>query len=313
MATSLGFERVPDKVQAGTSLSGILVVANDHPIPMSKLSLVLRGGEEVIVAGAKGGNVPWRSDSLETPYRFFALGTLASEQVLDPGTHRIPFAFSIPPGLSPTLQTTPRGVDRGYWGSSDEQGVFVEYSLDARVEVPLGRDIHERVGIVVTRSIPILGVFLSATNLSPAKELDLGLSLDTSEVTPGSTVRGTWRILNPKGKALIVSRTGVGRRIDIRHDPDRPWTGRYRVVPDYSVDIDVTALRDPAEGSFEIEIPPEAGNFPSQAGGLYRAQWVAYLSVETSGDKTWWGAPSHWLDVPLQPAPPESSPLQSEG
>lgn len=212
----LEFQQISPYSFTGGSVEGLARLEVDKPTKVRDLTLSFVGREFGRMPSGQRQNQELyqeavflqSSQSLRDALRF------EDTQHVAPGTYDLPFKFQVPPQSPPSMGTVPLPEDFGHTAAL-RQGMFVEYLLTLRADIPMWVDPLRRHRVWVYPTDRTLGAFPSvSTTGSPEK---VGFQLGPSDpsaplVVPGRGTTIAYRVQNPGGKSL----KGLSARL-VRH------------------------------------------------------------------------------------------------
>ena len=284
----VSFESLPPYVLAGGTVTGVLVVETDRPIDGNRVSVGLHADEIAQVTVHQGKS----SQVVRDSRRFLELSALPSTLgQLAPGTARFPFSFSIPADATPSIATRPLASSRGRLFSRPD-GCYVEYELEARIDLPWWVDPVDREVVPVYSTRRILGSFPLVQTPGDGGRPSLLLTADTPAAVPGTPVTGSFQIQNPSARHLRSLTIGLQRFIQYaaRAVPGHAFGPHFAVT----VPLDT---KDPVRaGRFELPIPNSPDATGPWQGTLFQTFWnlTAQIDVQLGFDVQ--------FSVPMGPA-----------
>lgn len=257
-----------------------MVVETDEAMRATDLSLSLHGREvsQITVRAGKSREV------LKDQYPFAELLSSFKERVtftdpdhIAPGTYRFPFRFEVPVSYEPTLATSGLPAVRGRFESRPD-GLWVEYELEARIEVPWWIDPIDRVVIPVYSSRRVLGAIPIMASPTSDEHPSFRLDFAPPMILPGTEVTGNYAVQNPRGKELQELVLRIYRHIE--------YTARGRSAvrdgPESTVAIPLGGREESYSGSFRLPVLDSADATGPFHGALYRTWWNAFAELKVS-------------------------------
>ena len=292
---SLRLEGVPPFAFAGGSVDGTLVLEIDRPARARDLTLSFSGreiGQVTVSAGKSTERLVQTADLLSQTIELGqTLGFVDPEHVA-PGTYRSPFRFVVPAGATPSIATGAYAGPRGLF-SSRPDGLYVEYSLVARLDVPWWTDSVTTTPLPVYSPRRVLGVappLVSQPN--PGHPAISVVPADPAPLVPGTAARFSYRVDNPGGKRLRSLSLRVERLVEY---VVRGYSRRV-VGPAFDASAPLGGRLPAYAGELSLTVPNEADATGPWQGQLFRTYWSvrATLDVELGLDVV--------VEGPLAPA-----------
>jgi len=273
-------EGLPAYSWPGGTIQGTFVLETDKPLRAADIDLALHGRElsQVTIHEGKSTRVVTQQvPLLELAVQFReGINFLDAEHVA-PGTYRLPFQFSVPAEVEPSLATSETPAVRGR-SFERPDGMYVEYELEARVRVPWWIDPVDRVVLPVFSTRRVLGTVPPLPSLVTEEHPSFRIDVDPGQILPGGTVAGSYAIQNPKGKHLEKLTVELFRHVEYVVQ----GRGEQRAGPSYSVVLPLGDRAPQHAGRFQVSIPNTAETTGPFHGQLYRTFWMVHaeLAVE---------------------------------
>lgn len=292
---TLGFEGLPPYAWPGGPIAGSVVLQSDSPIRGSSLSVRLKGRElaqVTVSAGKSSQRLTQEVVFLEQLYDLRQSIAFVDPDHLPPGVYRAPFQFTLPSGAPPSLHTSPY-VPEGGLGDTHRDGMYVEYLLEARLEVPLWVDLVSRGIMPVFSPRRVLGVLPAMATGGgpdhPSITLDPTLS---APLVPGTSTELRFRVLNPGLKKLRSLSATVTRVVQYSVH-GHPGSTR---TPAYGTQCAFDGRAAEYTGQLTVSVPNDEDATGPWQGQLYATFWTvrAVLDIELG-----WNVES---ELPLAPA-----------
>ncbi len=272
------FEGLPDYSSLGGSLDGTLCLAADGDFRATDLLLFLHGTEisQITVSEGKSQHaVVEKTSFLELVSSFHDALPFKDVDHVGAGTYRFPFHFNLPATAQPSLATTeqPRTRERGF---SWDDGMYVEYELEARLQVPWWLNPIDREVVPVYSPRRVLGALPPFSSGSDPDRPTIGLRLDPPMVLPGTTLTGTFSVENPRLKELPQLDLTLLRHVE------HHVSGHSAIeeTPQFETNVPLGNRSPHYEGPFEIRIPNVSDTTGPFAGQLYRTYWVLRAKLD---------------------------------
>jgi arrestin (S-antigen)-like protein len=276
----LSFEGLPDYSWPGGSIAGTLVLATDTPMRATDLELHLRGREISQITVQAGKN----REALVDTYPFLDLVSSFKEAIpftdadhIAAGTYRLPFQFDVPANGEPSLATTDRPAVRGRFDSRPD-GMYVEYELEARVDVPWWVDPVDRVVVPVFSARRVLGSLPAIDSPVLEDHPSFHLQFDAPMILPGTDVTGSYVVNNPRAKEL----PGFVLRLYRHVEHQAKGRTAVRDGPEFATTIPLGGRESSYTGTFRIPLPNTANSTGPFHGQLYRTWWMGHFELEVS-------------------------------
>lgn len=272
------FEGLPDYSSLGGSLDGTLCLAADGDFRATDLLLYLHGTEisQVTVSEGKTQHaVIQKSSFLELASSFHDALPFKDVDHVGAGTYRFPFRFNIPATAQPSLATTeqPRTRERGF---SWDDGMYVEYELEARLQVPWWMNPIDREVVPVYSPRRVLGALPPFSSGNDPDRPTIGLRVDQPMVLPGTTLTGTFSLENPRLKELPQLELTLLRHVE-HHSYDH---SAVEETPQFDTTVPLGNRAPHYEGTFGIQIPNVSDTTGPFAGQLYRTYWILRAKID---------------------------------
>ena len=280
----LGFDGLPPYSYLGGPIDGSLVLETDKPMRARDLTLTLRGyelGQVTVQAGRSSQTLVETAPLLETGYTFRGQIPFEDPDHIAPGSYRLPFHFDIPVSGTPSLATHELPAVRGRFGGRPD-GMYVEYELEARVEVPWWVDPIDRYVVPVYSPRRVLGVCPPLVSASDPDRPQIVVTPDPGALLPGNAWSGAYQVTNPRAKELKSLLLSLSRlvRYTVRGNT-RSGSG-----PVVSVEIPLQGRAPSYSGRFSVGVPNVAESTGPWQGKLFQTYWVAtsHLGVSLGFD-----------------------------
>ena len=291
----ISFEGTPAFTYPGGTVSGTLRFVADSPVRGRDLRLSLVGQEYSQTHVRQGKNnveIHQTVPILDLAYDVTQhLGFVDPDHVA-PGTYEIPFQFAVPADATPSIFSSAEPRSPGHLlGNPD--GLFVEYNLEARLDVPLWLDKVVRSPVPVYSTRRVLGAvprMISQPN--PGRpSLDIA-PLGAGPILPGEPFQAAYQVQDPDGKTLRGLTFSLTRLIEYRVN----GVGRSASSPAYSVRVPLGSSDPVRAGTFELTVPNSATSTGPGQGNLFRTYWLATADLDVA-----WGT-NVVVEAPLVPA-----------
>jgi len=274
------FEGLPDYASLGGSIQASLGLEADGVVRATDLLLYLHGTEtsQITVGAGKSRHVVVQKvPFLELVSSFHESLQFKDTDHIDPGTYRFPFRFDIPATAEPSLVTTERPRTRTRL-TSQEDGMYVEYELEARMTVPWWIDPIDREVVPVYSPRRVLGALPPFSSGSDPERPTIQIRVDQPMILPGTVLTGNYSIDNPRLKELPELALTLFRHAQYTAN-DYSAT---REVPGFQLTVPLGPRSPHYEGTFQIAIPNSADTTGPFSGTLYRTYWVLRALIDVS-------------------------------
>jgi len=274
------FEGLPDYSSLGGSIEGTLGLEADGDVRATDLLLYLHGTEtsQITVGAGKSRHVVIeKSPFLELVSSFHDALHFKDADHIGPGTYRFPFRFDIPATAEPSLATSERPRTRGRF-DSQQDGVYVEYELEARMTVPWWVDPIDREVVPVFSPRRVLGALPPFSSGVDPERPTIQVQVDPPMILPGTVLTGSYSVENPRQKELPALVLTLLRHVE-HH---ARGVSAIREVPQFPIEIPLGSRSPQFSGKFQIAIPNVSETTGPFTGQLYRTYWVLRALIEVS-------------------------------
>lgn len=274
------FEGLPDYGVLGGSIQATLGLEADGDVRAKDFLLYLHGSEvsQITVGGGRSRHtVVQKAPFLELVSSFHDALHFQDADHIGPGTYRFPFRFDIPATAQPSLATSEMPRTRGRLTSRPD-GAYVEYELEARLEVPWWVDPIDREVVPVFSPRRVLGALPPFSSAEDAERPVVQVRVDQPMVLPGSTLTGSFSVENPHAKELPGLTLTLLRHVE-HHAESASATLE---TPQFSTQIPLGSREPRFEGAFQIPIPNTSETTGPFSGQLYRTYWVLRAVLDVS-------------------------------
>jgi len=271
------FEGLPDYSSLGGSLEGTLCLEADGEFRATDLLLFLHGTEisQITVGAGKSRHVEVEKASfLELVSSFHDALPFKDADHVGAGTYRFPFRFNIPADAQPSLATTEQPRTRGRFFSR-EDGMYVEYELEARLQVPWWMDPVDREVVPVYSPRRVLGALPPFWSGNDPDRPTIALRVDQPMVLPDTTPTGTFSVENPRSKELPELDLTLLRHVEHEANGKKALTE----TPQFETTVLLGSRSPHYQGTFAIRIPNTADTTGPFTGKLYRTFWVLRAEI----------------------------------
>lgn len=274
------FEGLPDYSSLGGSIQGTLGLEADGDIRATDLLLYLHGAEtsQITVGAGKSRHVVvQRAPFLELVSSFHDSLHFRDATHISAGTYRFPFRFDIPADAEPSLATTEMPRTRGRL-TSRQDGMYVEYELEAKLTVPWWLSDIDREVVPVYSPRRVLGAVPSFTSPTDSERPNFQVRVDAPMILPGSLVSGSYSIENPRLKELPQLTLTLIRHVEFHASE----VSAIREAPQFPTVIPLGPKAPHYEGTFQLGAANLAQTTGPFTGQLYRTYWVLRAELQVS-------------------------------
>lgn len=258
----------------------MIVLETDNPMRATDLSLALHGREvaQITVQAGKSREV------LKEQYPFAELLSSFKDGIafsdsdhIAAGSYRFPFRFDLQGDYEPSIATSELAPVRGRFDNRPD-GLWVEYELEARIEVPWWIDPIDRVVIPVYSTRRVLGAIPRMASPTSDEHPSFQLQFDAPMILPGTEVTGTYSVQNPRGKDLSELTLRVYRHIEY----NARGRSAVRDGPESMISIPLGGRDVSYSGTFRVPIVNSGDATGPFRGSLYRTWWNAFAELKVS-------------------------------
>jgi hypothetical protein len=266
----VAFPSLPDYAVLGDPLRGILSVETEKPIDTTRVSLKLTAQEitQVTIHQGSGKNSTTRVIVQRAPLFEQLVNLPFPGSTLMGGAMTAPFSIDLPLQGTPSLSTHAMPRTRGRLESRPD-GCYVEYELEARIDVPWWLDPIDREVIPVYSPRRVLGAIDPVREPGDGNRPGFLLDVDQPMVVPGTPVTGSFQVTNPGGKHLRALNLALQRYIG--------WTaqghGGQSYGPAASVSIPLDSTEPTQAGRFQLVVPNSPDATGPWQGQLFQTFW----------------------------------------
>ncbi len=264
----------------GGAIAGTVELDFDRPSKVRDISLVLTGAERSQVTVSQGKS----SEMIQDVRPFYEQAVSLRERVpfQDPehaaqGNYQVPFEFSVPPVAPPTLETSPLSLEHGHFDRSPD-GLFVDYTLKAKVDVPLWVDPVLSHRVQVLPPVRVLGGLSDAMSASSPDHPQVRVSpADTNQpwIVPGKPFSMVYAVQNPGGKMLKGFTATLVRTIDYTI---RSYSRANRTVFG-TFPLALEGNGPLYEGRMDLMVPDLVGMVNPGMGQIFRCSWSLEIDL----------------------------------
>ncbi len=290
----LSFEGLPSFSYLGGPIAGTMVLETDAPMRARDVTLALRGREvsqTTVSTGKSSQTLTETASFLDLEYSFHDKLPFADPDHLPAGTYRLPFTLAVPVTATPSIHTLSLAVERGRFFTRPD-GLYVEYILEAKVDVPWWLADIDRVLVPVYSPRRVLGAVPLVASPAASDHASLSVAVDQPMLLPGNVVTGSYSVANPKGKELRSLALTLRRFIHYQvRGYQRAFNG-----PTYSTTIPFERRGPAFQGTFQISVPNAEDTTGPWQGQLFQTYWIfaAHLDVHLGFSVD--------AEIPLRPA-----------
>lgn len=268
------FEGLPAYAWPGGTITGTVVLEIDRPARGRDLTIHLRAREysqTTVGAGKSRRVVEDQHVFLDQTYDISKAVQFLDPEHLAPGVYRAPFLFVVPPDAPPSLHTSAYAGGAG-WHAGHQDGMYVEYSLEARLDVPWWLDAVVHTFVPVYSARRVIGTLPPMQSSSPPGHASVSVAPSTTDpVLPGSAMSVAYRVENPAGKDIKSLRFSLTRVVEYRVQS----VSRVAKGPVFSVDVAIGTREPSGGGSLVLAVPNTEDSTGPWQGSLFRTYWQA--------------------------------------
>lgn len=272
------FGSLPDYALLGGKLAGVLSVETDKPLEMGWVSLKLTANEitQVTVQQPQPRGGSSSEVIIQTVPILEHLVDLAFPgSTLIGGSMSAPFSLDLPMTAAPSFATSAMPRTRGRMFSRRD-GCYVEYALEARIDVPWWLDPVDREMIPVFSPRRVLGAIDPVRIPGDGARPTIMIDIDQPAILPGTPVTGSWQVMNPSGKHLRSMTVGLQRY--------SAWTVRGRPGqthgPEYTATIPLDTAQPSTSGHFGLTVPNTVDATGPWQGALFQTYWNFTVALD---------------------------------
>jgi hypothetical protein len=273
----VSFESLPEYAVLGGPIGGILKVETEKPIDTARVSLKLTAQEitQLTVQQGHGKNSSAQVLVQRAPLMEQLVSLPFPGSTLMGGEMSAPFSIDLPLQGTPSIATHEMPRERGRFGARKD-GCYVEYELEARIDVPWWLDPIDRVVVPVYSPRRVLGAIDPVRELASGDRPGLMIDVDQPSVVPGTPITGSFEITNPGGKHVRGLNLALQRYIG--------WTAQGRpgqaFGPQAIVSIPVDSELATKAGRFELVMPNTPDATGPWQGQLFQTYWNFTADVD---------------------------------
>lgn len=272
------FEGLPDYAIPGGPITGTLGLEADGDVRAKDLLLYLHGSEYAQVHEGSGRSrqvYVQKVPILELVSSFHSALPFGDADHVGAGTYRFPFRFDLPLTAEPSLATQALQRTRARFDPHPD-GMFVEYELEARLQVPWWMDPIDKEIVPVYSPRRVLGALPLFSTLPDPDRPSVQVRVDQAMILPGTILSGNYTIENPRLKELPRLTLTVLRHVEFEVD----GYSAVREAPQFATTIPLPQRAPLYHGSFQISIPNTPDTTGPYSGQLYRTYWIARVDLE---------------------------------
>ncbi|HZY92947.1 MAG TPA: hypothetical protein VFG07_09305 [Thermoplasmata archaeon] len=275
----LGFDQLTPYAFPGGVVQGQVVVETDQPARGRDLTIQLVGRElsqATVSSGKSSQRIVDESVFYQQTYDLRQSVSFIDQDHLAPGTYRAPFQFVLPPTATPSLATSRFSGESGLF-SARPDGMYVEYALEARLDVPWWIDAVARAPVPVYSQRRVLGQIPVLESRSNPGHAALRLQPDSaSPLLPGSPYSLVYQVWNPASKHLKSLDLSVVRQVEYHVKS----MSRAAHEPAFSSQVPLDGRNSQYTGGITLEVPNVPDATGPWQGTLFRSYWLATAVLE---------------------------------
>lgn len=276
-----GFGQLSSFSFPGGTIQGQVLLEVDQPARARDLTLTLYGREisqATVSTGKSTQRIVDQSPILEQTFDLRPSLSFVDEDHVAPGAYSAPFNFTLPTSAPPSLSTS---EFRGQTGplSSRPDGMYVEYHLEARLDVPWWIDAVAQAPIPIYSPRRVLGqVPTLQSQPNPGHASILVQPDSATPILPGAPASLTFHVWNPAAKHLRSLDVSIVRQVEYRVKS----MSRVAHAPAFSARAELDGRAAEYSGKLTLDVPNTPDATGPWQGSLFRTYWLvtAVLDVE---------------------------------
>jgi len=154
--------------------------------------------------------------------------------------------------------------------------MYVEYELEARVQVPWWISPVDRVMVPVFSARRVLGTIPALPSPVEEDHPSFRIDFDPGPVLPGSGFGGSYSVTNPRQKRLGGLTLLLYRHVEYTAE----GRSQHRELPEYRWTAPLDGHETSYVGRFQLVIPNTSDATGPFHGQLYRTWWVAHAELD---------------------------------
>lgn len=275
------FEGLPQYAWPGGTINGTVVLEIDRPARGRDLTIHLVGRElsqATVGAGKDRRVVVDQHVFFDQTYDISKAVQFLDPGHLAPGVYRAPFMFVLPADGPPSLHTAPYAGGAG-WHRARPDGMYVEYSLEARLDVPWWLDAVVETFVPVYSARRVIGTLPPMQSMSPPGHAAVSVGPATTDpLLPGGVLGVAFRVDNPAGKDIKSLRFSLTRIVEYRVRS----MSRVAKEPVFSVDVAIGSREPSFSGTLSLPVPNTEDSTGPWQGNLFRTYWQAATVLDVA-------------------------------
>lgn len=264
----------------GGAVAGTVELEFDRPSKVREISVALVASELSQMTVSNGKN----SQVIRDSRVFFEQAVSLRERIpfqdpehAAPGTYQVPFQFALPAVAPPSLETRPLNEDYGHFDQRPD-GMYVDYTLVARVDVPLWIDPLRQHRFPVVPPVRVLGGLPETMSPITSERVQVRVApadLNAPWISPGKPFSMVYAVQNPGGKTLKGLTATLVRDVVYsvrgRARADRTTFGNFPLEFQGNAPL--------YEGRMDLMVPDLVGMVNPGMGQLFRCSWSMELDL----------------------------------
>ncbi|MDE1879627.1 MAG: hypothetical protein KGI89_03670 [Euryarchaeota archaeon] len=293
---SVQFLQVSAGAFLGGAVEGVVRAEFDKPTKVRDITLTLTGSEHsqtTVQAGKNSETITQVAPFLQQAVSLRERIPFQDPEHATPGTYDLPFKFPLPVVAPPTLATSIEDQDFGHIDHVRD-GMYVDYALEIKVDVPLWIDPLRRHRFPVYPPVRVLGGMPEARTSSGPDRAGLQVApLDGNApwIFPGKPCTILYNVQNPSGKTL----KGLTARLvrDVSYVCRGRSCASQQIFGNFFAPFQGNAPS--FQGRLDLMVPNDAGMVNPGSGQLFRCTWSMEFDLGVE-----WGFDAK-VKVPLTP------------
>ncbi|HYK92918.1 MAG TPA: hypothetical protein VEY07_02615 [Thermoplasmata archaeon] len=276
-----GFGQLTPYSYPGGTIQGQVILEVDQPARARDLALNLTGRElsqATVSTGKSTERIVDQRVVLEQSYDLRPSLTFQDSDHVAPGSYTAPFSFTLPTSAAPSFSTSDYHGQGGLL-SGRPDGMYVEYELEARLDVPWWVDAVAKTEVPIYSPRRVLGQLATLQSQPNPGHASIHVQpTSASPMVPGSPFSMDYQVSNPAGKHLRGLTVSIVRQVEYHVRS----MSRVAHAPAFSAEVQFDGRDAQYTGQLLLQVP----NVPQATGPwqgiLFRTYWLAsaVLDVE---------------------------------